>query len=207
MNSQDLKHEFKATDVIEQFFPRNSNISMGTFARKAPFLMMKLAEITNKSWNSYTYYRPSSGRCETILSNDDGYVIIKHAFVNNGNLRNTKNVVDSVFVKDRWVKKPVTYSKVRLESNNFRAFIYEKTKYVRPENSIGITLLFKFSMSNAEYKLSWKDRFKRLFTKQNENETINVVNSEILDTSFKSMIPDDLLIDLLKDISYAKLMM
>ena len=55
MNSQDLKHKFKATDVIEQFFPRNSNISMGTFARKAPFLMMKLAEITNKSWNSYTY--------------------------------------------------------------------------------------------------------------------------------------------------------
>ena len=117
----------EAMRVFKEFFP-NPSVSMGTFGRKATFLLMMLSRVTNTRWASYTIYRDMHARCETILYSPTGLFHITHTRINEGNLSGVKAVIKSLFEKDKLCKKPYTQYVVHA-TTNAGSYQIEKTRY------------------------------------------------------------------------------
>ena len=122
-------------EVIGEYFPK-STVSVGSIARKLPYLLMSLVRVTCTEWTARFEYIKSRSRFETVLTSTKGErVVICNDNTSDAGAFKSYQVMNAMFRTDKWVKTDVTYSKVKLFTQSY-IFTYEKTKYSGEEKPI-----------------------------------------------------------------------
>ena len=130
-------------EVIGEYFPK-STVSIGSIARKLPFLLMSLVKTTGLKWTARFEYVKSHSRFETVLSSEKGdRVVVYNDATKGADIANSFKVMNSMFRSDKWVKCEVTYSNVVLNTAD-HTFTYEKSKYTGDEKPV-----YVFTMSGT----------------------------------------------------------
>lgn len=122
-------------EIIGEYFPK-STVSIGSIARKLPFLLMSLVKATGLKWTARFEYVKSHARFETVLSSEKGdRVVVYNDATKGADITNSFKVMNAMFRSDKWVKCEVTYSKVVLHTADYE-FSYEKSKYNGDEKPV-----------------------------------------------------------------------
>lgn len=189
---QDLLH------CVVIFF-NSGSVSVGTYCRKAQYLLMKLCQITKTEWRSYTIYRSSNGCCSTILYTSDGCgkyskIELVHKFVGSRTLRGISQVVNSVLLTDKWLSDTrsitVTYATDCGEFSCTRN-IY---KCSSSRNSVSMAL-FTFTMSDVTAGMRKLFNNMRASPKQRMIDSIKITKCVVVSSSEE--ISDTMPVDIL----------
>lgn len=160
--------------VINSFFGDKA-VTVGSFSRKAPFLLLKLVELTNRRWKIFSWYNQPTDRCTSELSCDDGtVVVIEHSSTCSGSLKSVTTLISRIFLAEKWSKssKRSYTATIELTTLNGR-YTYVKTRYSRSEelenafklNGMICMPLLRMEMSPLEKFKLLKRLARKLFTK------------------------------------------
>ena len=189
---QDLLH------CVVVFF-NSGSVSVGTYCRKAQYLLMKLCQITKTEWRSYTIYRSSNGCCSTILYTSDGCgkyskIELVHKFVGSRTLRGISQVANSVLLTDKWLSdaKSVTVT----YTTNCGDFSCTRSIYSFNSSSNSKSIaLFTFTMSDVTTGMKKLFNHMRVSPKQCIADPIKITKCVVVSSSeeISGTMPVDIL--------------
>lgn len=141
-------------DLLKEQVPQDV-ATVGTLVRKVPYFLTLLVSLTGYTWYMTTTYDKVKARFTTVISCPEmkSKIVLLHRLSDGVKYENTMEVLDSAFIKDKWLPQAVRWAKYLLINDKGRRFVFEKT-YPAP---LGQEYNWKCRLPNASVfsKLKW----------------------------------------------------
>jgi hypothetical protein len=116
-----------AIACLYEYF-HNPIVSIGSIIRKMPYFLMSLVRATNETWRADISFDERTQSFVTVFSSESGSMITVTSETSRGACSvNSRNILNSVFRSDKWIKTSVLYGKVKINKDGW-TYIYTKER-------------------------------------------------------------------------------
>ena len=168
----DLDVMRRSDEMFQRTFPDKSIISIGSFVRKIPSIMVNLCNIVNDLWVIVFKFDTKTKRFRFIIKGASTCITyeIICAIEDGVNYDGAMEVLNQSFTRDKMAKHPVSYLKAEIESDT-TSYVFEK-KLLNANNDIAVWTM-------CRKKLPW---YKRLFGRSRSVfKDVPIVSSKVLE--------------------------